>query len=123
MNNKILLVDIDGTVSEDILNENSHLYPNAKVIEGAMETLNSWYDKGAHITFFTAREEKDRQVTIDWLNANGFKYHGLIMGKPRCKGVDGEYIWIDNRKVRAITYKSKWTDLKEISKKILTFDD
>lgn len=120
MNGKILLVDVDGTVSEDISNENSHLYENAKVLKGSLETLNKWHDEGASITFFTAREEKDRKVTINWLNNNGFKYHGLIMGKPRIKE-NQEYIWIDNRKVRAITYSGKWGLLKKTIKEILTF--
>jgi hypothetical protein len=120
---KILLCDIDGTICDDIKNENSHLYPHAQVIEGSLEQLNSWYDEGHHITFFTAREEKDREVTIKWLNDNGFRYHGLIMDKPRCLNPDDEYVWIDNRKVRGITYNSVWGDLKEVNRKILTFGD
>ena len=32
-------------------------------------------------------------------------------------------VWIDNRKVRGITYNSVWGDLKEVNKKILTFGD
>ena len=57
---KIILCDIDGTVCDDIKNEDSHLYPTAKVIEGSLEQINKWFDEGNHITFFTAREEKDR---------------------------------------------------------------
>jgi len=120
---KIFLIDIDGTCCEDIMNEDSHLYPTAKVIEGSLEQINKWYDEGNHITFFTAREEKDREVTIKWLNDNKFKYHGLVMNKPRCLNPEDEYVWVDNRKVRGITYNSVWGDLKEVSKKILTFGD
>jgi hypothetical protein len=120
---KIFLIDIDGTASEDIKNEDSHLFATAAVIPGSLEQINKWYDEGNHITFFTAREEKDRQVTIDWLDKNGFKYHGLIMNKPRCLNNDDEYVWVDNRKVRGITYNSTWGDLKEVNKKILTFGD
>ena len=44
------------------------------------------------------------------------------MDKPRIK--DGqEYVWIDNRKVRAITYKGYWSELKEVEKKIEIFED
>lgn len=120
---KIFLIDIDGTCCDDIKNEESHLYPTAKPIEGSRDQINKWYDEGHFITFFTAREEKDRQVTIDWLNDNGFKHHGLIMGKPRCVNDDDEYVWIDNRKVRGVTYTSVWTDLKKVNKDILTFGD
>lgn len=73
---KMLLIDIDGTISDDIKNEDSHLYPTAAVIEGSLEQINNWYEEGHHITFFTARESKDREVTIKWLDDNGFKYHG-----------------------------------------------
>ena len=120
---KIFLIDIDGTICDDIRNEDSHLFPNAKIIKGSLEQINKWYDESNHITFFTAREEKDREVTINWLNKNNFKYHGLIMGKPRCKNKDDEYIWVDNRKVRGITYKGIWGELKEVVTNILTFGD
>jgi len=119
----ILLIDIDGTCSTDIKNEESHLYATAEVINGSLEQINKWYEEGHHITFFTAREEKDREVTLKWLDEKGFKYHGLIMNKPRCLNPNDEYVWIDNRKVRGVTYKSIWGDLKTVTKNILTFGD
>jgi len=119
----ILLIDIDGTCSADIKNEDSHLYATAEVINGSLEQINKWHEEGHHITFFTAREEKDREVTLKWLDEKGFKYHGLIMNKPRCLNPNDEYVWIDNRKVRGITYKSIWGDLKTVTKNILTFGD
>ena len=119
---KVFLIDIDGTCCDDIMNEDSHLYPTAKVIEGSLEQINKWYDEGNHITFFTAREEKDKEVTTKWLDDNGFKYHGLIMNKPRCFNPDDEYVWIDNRKVRAVTYLGNWTELKEVDAKIQIFE-
>jgi uncharacterized HAD superfamily protein len=118
--NKVFLIDIDGTVCDDIKNEESHLFPTAKPIEGAKEIINKWYDEGNVITFFTARESKDRVVTENWLKKNNFKYHGLVMDKPRIK--DGqEYVWIDNRKVRAVTYLGTWSELKEVQAKIQVF--
>jgi hypothetical protein len=87
----------------------------------AQKIINKWFDEGNTITFFTARESKDRFVTERWLTLNGFKYHGLIMDKPTIK--DGqEYVWIDNRKVRAITYLGTWSELREVDAKIQTFD-
>lgn len=121
---KNFLIDIDGTICyPDIKNEESHLYPTAEVIEGSLEQINKWYDEGHQITFFTARETKDRDVTLKWLDDKGFKYHGLIMDKPRCLNANDEYVWIDNRKVRGVTYNSVWGDLKECTKNILTFGD
>jgi uncharacterized HAD superfamily protein len=121
---KNFLIDIDGTICyPDIKNEDSHLYPTAEVIPGSLEQINKWHEEGHHITFFTAREEKDREVTLKWLDEKGFKYHGLIMNKPRCLNTNDEYVWIDNRKVRGITYKSVWGDLKTVTKNILTFGE
>ncbi len=118
--NKVFLIDIDGTVCDDIKNEDSHLYATAKVFPGAREILNKWYSEGNVITFFTARQSKDREVTEKWLDENGFNYHGLVMDKPRIKEGQ-EYHWIDNRKTRATTYLGNWTELKEVDAKIQTF--
>lgn len=119
---KIFLVDIDGTICDDIKNEDSHLYPTANEYPNAKDTLNKWYDEGNQIHFFTARESKDREVTETWLKEHGFKYHGLIMDKPRIKEGQ-EYMWIDNRKVRAVTYVGAWTELEETNAKIQTFNN
>ena len=43
------------------------------------------------------------------VNKNGFKYHGMVMGKPR----GGNYHWIDNHLVKATRYNGKFTDLIE----------
>ena len=119
--NRVFLIDIDGTICDDIKNEESHLFPNAKVFPESLKYINKWYDDGDIITFFTARESKDREVTEKWLSDNGFKYHGLVMDKPRIK--DGqEYVWIDNRKVRAVTYLGTWSELKEVDAKIQIFE-
>lgn len=121
---KIILCDIDGTICyPDIKNEESHLYPTAKVIDGSLDIINKWYDEGNIITFFTARESKDREITEKWLTDNGFKYHGLIMDKPRCLNDDDEYIWVDNRKVRAITYLGTWSELVTVKKEIKIFKE
>jgi hypothetical protein len=117
---KLFLIDIDGTICDDILNENSHLYPTANVFPKALEIINKWYDEGNVITFFTARESKDREITTQWLDKHGFKYHGLVMDKPRINNQQ-EYVWIDNKKVRAITYLGTWSDLKEVDAKIQIF--
>ena len=116
---KVFLIDIDGTCCDDIMNEDSHLYPTAKVIEGSLEQINKWYDEGNHITFFTAREEKDREVTIKWLDDNGFKYHGILFGKPR----GGNYHWVDNHIVRATRYEGHFTDLVLTDAKIQVFNN
>ena len=89
----------------------------ANVYDDALETLNRWYDQGHIITFFTSRLEKHRKVTEEWLEEKGFKYHGLLMNKPR----GGNYHWVDNHIVRATRFSGKFTDLVEEEVKIQVF--
>ena len=84
----------------------------------ALEILNKWFDEGHIITFFTSRTEEHRSVTETWLKKHGFKYHGLLMNKPR----GGNYHWIDNHMVRATRFKGKFTDLITVSKEIEVFE-
>lgn len=113
MKKRVYLIDIDGTICDDIKNEESHLYPTAKPFEGSREQINNLYDEGNKIVFFTARESKDRLTTHDWLLQHRFKFHDLIMDKPRCIEDDCEYVWVDNRPVRGITYKGEWGPIVE----------
>ena len=43
---KVFLIDIDGTICDDIKNEDSHLYPIAKPFNEAKKIINKWYDEG-----------------------------------------------------------------------------
>ena len=115
---KNYLIDIDGTNCDDIPNEEPERMVDAKVYPEALETLNRWYDQGHIITFFTSRLEEHRGVTEKWLNDHGFKYHGLLMDKPR----GGNYHWIDNHMVRATRYDGRFTDLIEKTVKIQVFE-
>jgi uncharacterized HAD superfamily protein len=112
MKKRVYLIDIDGTVCDDIKNEDSHLYKDVTPYEGSREQINILYDEGNKIVFFTAREYKDKGVTLSWLWKHGFKFHDLITDKPRCKE-DEEYVWIDNKPVRGITYKGEWGPIVE----------
>lgn len=114
---KNYLIDIDGTICDDIPNEQAERMATANVYKDALETLNRWYDQGHIITFFTSRIEVHRQVTEDWLEEKGFKYHGLLMNKPR----GGNYHWVDNHIVRATRFSGKFTDLVEEEVKIQVF--
>lgn len=103
------LIDIDGTICTDISNENSEMYPMAVVFPGAVERINQWYASGDFITFFTAREEKDRKVTEDWLSLHGFHYNNLIMGKPR--SFNKSYYWLDNANGEYQNFNGNWFDV------------
>ena len=114
---KNYLIDIDGTITDDVPNEEPERMAVVLPYAGAVETLNSWYEDGNVITFFTSRTEEHREVTETWLDKHGFKYHGLLMGKPR----GGNYHWIDNHVVKATRYEGKWNDLVEMKKVIEVF--
>lgn len=116
---KNYLIDIDGTITEDVPNEEPERMVTCEPFPDALETLNKWYDEGHIITFFTSRTEEHREVTEEWLKKHGFKYHGLLMNKPR----GGNYHWVDNHMVRATRYTGKFTDLVEKESKIQVFED
>jgi hypothetical protein len=111
---KNYLIDIDGTICDDIPNEEPERMVTAAVYPDALETLNRWYDEGHVIYFFTSRTEAHREITEDWLKKHGFKYHGMIVGN---------YHWIDNHLVKATRYRGKFTDLIEKEVTIQVFDD
>jgi hypothetical protein len=118
-NVKNYLIDIDGTICDDIPNEEPERMATAALYPDALETVNKWFDEGHVITFFTSRLEEHRQVTEEWLKKSGFRYHGMLMGKPR----GGNYHWIDNHIVRATRYEGKFTDLIEKSVNIQVFEE
>jgi hypothetical protein len=117
-NVKNFLIDIDGTICDDIPNEEPWRMMDAQVYPDALRMINEWYDEGHIITFFTSRTEEHREVTEAWLMKNGFKWHGMVMGKPR----GGNYHWIDNHIVRATRFDGKFTDLVEREAKIQVFE-
>ena len=113
------MIDIDGTICDDIPNEEPERMATAELFDDALETINTWFKEGHIITFFTSRVEEHREVTEQWLKNNGFNYHGLLMGKPR----GGNYHWIDNHIVRATRYTGKFTNLVEKSTNIQVFKE
>jgi len=115
---KNYLIDIDGTITDDIPNEEPERMATCAPYPDALEICNKWYDEGHIITFFTSRTEEHREVTEKWLQKNGFQYHGILFGKPR----GGNYHWIDNHMVRATKFNGKFTDLVTKTKKIEVFE-
>ena len=117
-NVKNYMIDIDGTICDDIPNEEPHRMIDAAVYPDALKTLNKWFEEGHIITFFTSRTEEHRKVTEEWLAKHDFKYHGTLFGKPR----GGNYHWIDNHMVRATRFEGKFTDLIVKSAKVEVFE-
>jgi hypothetical protein len=115
---KNFLIDIDGTVCDDVPNEEPERMSLVEPYQDALDMLNKWYDEGHIIYFFTSRTEAHRIVTEEWLNRHGFKYHGIVFGKPR----GGNYHWIDNHVVKATRYKGKFTKLIKEMQEIEVFE-
>ena len=118
-NIKNYLIDIDGTITEDVPNEEPERMVTCEPWLDARKIINKWYDEGHIITFFTSRTEETREITLTWLDKHEFKYHGLLMNKPR----GGNYHWIDNHIVKATRFKTKWTPLVKKSSMIEVFDN
>jgi uncharacterized HAD superfamily protein len=114
---KNYLIDIDGTITEDVPNEEPERMKTCVPYPDALQIINQWFDEGHVITFFTSRTEEHREVTEVWLKEFGFKYHGILMGKPR----GGNYHWIDNHIVRATKFNGKFTEMVKIKKEIEVF--
>jgi len=105
---KNFIIDIDGTICDDIPNEEAWRMAIAEELPNAKQTINDWYNQGHIVTFFTARTEEHREVTETWLNEHDFKYHSLIMNKPR----GGNYIVIDNHMFVASHYQGNWSQVQ-----------
>ena len=116
---KNYLIDIDGTITDDVPNEEPERMATCEPFPDALVTLNKWYDQGHMICFFTSRTEAHRDVTEAWLKKHGFKYHSLLLGKPR----GGNYHWVDNHLVKATRYKGKFTDMVEKKVTIEVFEE
>lgn len=88
---KAIIVDIDGTLSDDRWRR--HLVASGQATWDDIHTMskydapNKWcldiidamHNKGYKIVFVTARNEKYRQDTLNWLNANVVCNYELFM--------------------------------------------
>lgn len=104
---KNFMIDIDGTICDDVPNEEPERMLTVLPYPDALEVINKWYDEGHIITMFSSRTEEHRDITEKWLALHGFKYHFILLSKPR----GGNYHWIDNHNVKATRFKGKFTDL------------
>ena len=112
-------MDIDGTICDDVPNEEPERMKTVRPYPDALEMCNKWYNEGHIVTFFTSRTDKmHKEITEQWLKKHGFKYHGIVFNKPR----GGNYHWIDNHIVRATKFEGKFTDLVEKTVNIQVFE-
>lgn len=106
---KNYLIDIDGTITDDVPNEEPKRMVTCLPYVGAKEVINKLYSDGNIITFFTSRTTKEhKKITEVWLRKHGFKYHALLMDKPR----GGNYHWIDNHPIKTTLFKKSWKGIR-----------
>jgi len=115
---KNLIIDIDGVVCEDIPNEEPERMITASEIPGSKKKINSWFEEGHIISFFTSRSEDLREITINWLKQHEFKFHNIIFGKPR----GGNYHYIDNTNVKATRFDGKFGKFVYKKKNVQVFE-
>ena len=100
MKTTVWLIDIDGTICEDIPNEEYWRFETAKPLPGSLEKVQEFFDRGDRIIFFTARTSEHAEMTEAWLDTHGFPYESVCYNKPRIN--NGEmYHWVDNKSVFA----------------------
>lgn len=101
---KNYIIDIDGVICENVLNEEPDKMKTAKETPGARKAINKWFDEGHVICFFTARTDEHKAITETWLRKHHFKYHLVLYNKPR----GGNYHYVDDKTVKATRFKGKF---------------
>jgi uncharacterized HAD superfamily protein len=87
-NDKVICVDLDGTLCEGEFWGTGECIP----IQPMIDRVTDWYQKGAHIIIYTARQPKYFPLTQSWLMKHGVPFHGITMQmKP------GADVYIDDK--------------------------
>ena len=76
----VAIVDLDGTITKA---PNGRDYADAEIDKDAFEALRS-LAANHWVVIYTARPERDRSTTTDWLARHGIVYHALVMDKMPC---------------------------------------
>ena len=69
---KNYLIDIDGTITDDVPNEEPERMGTCLPFPDALETCNRWYDESYDL--FLPPELKTIEVTQNWLNKHGLNF-------------------------------------------------
>lgn len=89
---KRIIVDIDGTICTQ---QKSVEYEKAQPIQSMIDRINTYYDEGCYITYWTARGSASGmdhfELTKKQLRMWGCEYNQLLMGKPSYD------LWIDDK--------------------------
>ena len=78
-NVKNFLIDIDGTVCDDIPNEEPWRMKDAQVFSGALSTLNKWFEQGHIITFFLGNDLFSSVIQVIYAFCLGILFAALVI--------------------------------------------
>jgi hypothetical protein len=96
---KKIIIDIDNTVCKTIDSD----YKNSEPIFHRIEFINSLYNEGNHITYWTARGATTgidwKDLTIQQLHNWGCLYNDVMFGKPAYD------IWVDDKAINLDFFK------------------
>ena len=105
INNKRIVIDLDGTITIDSDLDYEYAKPNYEVIE----KLKKYKKEGFEIVIFSARNMRTFEgniglinihtlpIILDWLRRHEVPFNEVVLGKPWC-GTDGLYV--DDRAIR-----------------------
>lgn len=71
-----IAVDFDGTIIENGFPSSNRLLPGAK------ETINKYYEMGCWISIWTCRENYFKEEAKQFLIKNGINFHDINSGSP-----------------------------------------
>ena len=92
MEKLVYIIDLDGTVWEDVPNEIAHSHTqSAKLFDNAIEWINKKYDEGNYICLFTARTEALKKITEDKLFSMGYNYHAVKLHDNKILYIEGKH--------------------------------
>lgn len=92
-----IMVDIDGTLAHMAGRSpyDPSLYHTDTVDEDIKDLVNGYYDRGYSVILCSGRDDTYKDVTVQWLNDNGVKFHEIHMRE----GGDKRKDWIVKREL------------------------
>ena len=101
MDEKIFIIDIDGTLTIEADGYGDEIYANRSPKWEMISDVRHLYQAGHRIILWTARFFPDKQITENWLKEHNVPYHELHLGKPQyCVWIDDKAVHPDNFNVK-----------------------
>ncbi|MFP4019970.1 MAG: 5' nucleotidase, NT5C type [Halanaerobium sp.] len=108
----------DQELNNFIQEKIEEIYSSVKAVDKARETLTELYEQGHNLILITARDERHRALTENWLKENAIPYHELYHehNKAPLAVEKNISLFIDDRKENALEIAAKNIPVILISK-------